>query len=476
VTAQEADEMAKEVRMGGFAQAQTRRGFTKARTNSAEQPVKLDLGVINTHINEVLTDLALGDAINDVARVVNHKDFIRQMEKTGNTWVVRAMDNWLKDTAAQEVLAGDVLSRAARHVRVGFTVSKLAWNIGTILLQPTGLAQSVPAVGYRNLLDAFSQMWKADWQGDDNIVAQVRERSAFMRTRGAGFNKDIQVTLNAIKGPGFTEAVLERVPWVRGLADGAGPQKAAEFFKNSFMGGIVAVQQIVDTAVWLAAYNKMKDQVDDVDAIQFADNVVARTQASAIFSDRTAFERGSLNTNTRQSEFVRLWTVLGSYMFAKANIAWEQTKKTSFRDANQVAKWMHDMFLLFVFEAIFIGLLRNTLPDEDDEDENVATFLAKESANGVLAGMPIVRDGASALSGFQGGGALGGFWEEVGKLGTQVNQGELDPALLKSLNNVGGTMFRYPSGQLNRIFDTMWKDMNGEDVETIDYILWRKPD
>lgn len=474
VTAQEAEQMAQEVRMGGFAQAQTKRGFTKARTNSAQQPVKLDLSVIHTHMDEVLTDLALGDAINDVARVVNHKDFIQEMERSGNAWVVRTLDNWLKDAAAQEVLAGDILSRWARKIRVGFTVSKLAWNIGTILLQPTGLAQSLPTVGYRNMWDAISQVSKADWQGPDNIVTQVRDRSAFMRTRGAGFNKDIQITLNALKGPGFVESILERVPWVRNLAEGTGPQKAAEFFFNSFMGGIVAVQQIVDTIVWLGAYNKVKDTMSDADAVQFADNTVARTQASAVFTDRTAFERGSLSQNTRQSEFVRLWTVLGSYMFAKANIAYEQTKKTSFRDPNQIAEWMHDMFLLFVFEAIFIGLLRNTIPDEEDEDETVLGFLGKESLNSLLSGMPIVRDGASALNGFQGGGALGGFWQEVGKLGTQVSQGELDAPLVKSLNNVGGVMFKYPSGQINRFFDTLWKDLDGEDVDTIDYLLWRK--
>ena len=474
VTAQEAEQMAQEVRMGGFAQAQTKRGFTKARTNSAQQPVKLDLSVIHTHMDEVLTDLALGDAINDVARIVNHKDFIQEMERTGNAWVVRTLDNWLKDAAAQEVLAGDILSRWARKIRVGFTVSKLAWNIGTIALQPTGLLQSLPAVGYRNMWDAISQVSKAEWQGPNNIVAQVRDRSAFMRTRGAGFNKDIQITLNALKGPGFVESILERVPWVRNMAQGTGPQKAAEFFFNSFMGGIVAVQQVVDTIVWLGAYNKVKNTMSDVDAVQFADNTVARTQASAIFTDRTAFERGSLSQNTRQSEFVRLWTVLGSYMFAKANIAYEQTKKTSFRDPNQIARWMHDMFLLFVAEAIFIGLLRNTIPDEEDEDETVLGFLGKESLNSLLSGMPIVRDGASALNGFQGGGALGGFWQEVGKLGTQVSQGELDAPLVKSLNNVGGVMFKYPSGQINRFFDTLWKDLDGGDVDTIDYLLWRK--
>jgi hypothetical protein len=475
VTAQEAEQMAQEVRMGQFAKASTKRGHTQARTNTAQQPLKLDLPVLHGHVNQVITDLALGDAVNDVARVVAHKDFVSAMEASGNQWVLRALDLWLKDTAAQEVVASDIASRFGRRVRTGFTISKLAWNLSTILLQPTGLAQSVPDVGYKHLRQAMATVIRSDWTGDNNVVAQVRARSKFMATRGASFNKDIQVTMNAMKGSGWIESLLERTPWIKNIADGAGPQKASEMIKNSMMGGIVAIQQVVDTIVWLGAYEKGKTQFgNDADALQYADNMVARTQASGLFSDRTAFERGTLGTNTRQSEFVRMWTVLGSYMFAKANIAYQQTKNTNMRDPVQVLKWAHDMSMLFIFEAIFIGIMRNTLPGEDDEDETVAGFIAKEALMGVLAGMPMMRDLGSTLSGFQGGGALGGFWDTVGKAGVQLSQGEVDAALLKSLNNVGGVIFRYPSGQMNRTAEALWRDMNGEDVEAMDYLIWRQ--
>lgn len=475
VTAQEAEQMAQEVRMGQFAKASTKRGHTKERTNTAQQPLKLDLSVLHGHVNQVITDLALGDAVNDVARVVAHKDFVSAMEASGNQWALNALELWLKDTAAQEVVATDVASRFGRRVRTGFTISKLAWNLGTILLQPTGLAQSVPDVGYKNLARAMARVIRSDWTGEDNIVAQVRARSKFMATRGASFNKDIQMTLNAMKDSGWIESLLERTPWIKNIADGAGPQKASELIKNSMMGGIVAIQQVVDTVVWLGAYEKGKAQFDnDADAMQYADNMVARTQASGLFSDRTAFERGTLGTNTRQAEFVRMWTVLGSYMFAKANIAYQQTRNTNMRDPKEVLKWMHDMSMLFVFEAIFIGIIRNTLPGEDDEDETVAGFIAKEATNSLLAGMPLMRDLGSVLNGFQGGGALGGFWDTVGKAGVQISQGEIDPALLKSLNNVGGIIFRYPSGQMNRTAEALWRDMNGEDVKAMDYLIWRQ--
>jgi hypothetical protein len=38
----------------------------------------------------------------------------------------------------------------------------------------------------------------------------------------------------------------------------------------------------------------------------------------------------------------------------------------------------------------------------------------------------------------------------MNKLGVQVGQGELDMALFKAANNVGGLLFHYPAGQVNR--------------------------
>ena len=468
-TEQQMDEMAQQVRFGSFAKAQTRRGHTIERTNSGGNPLNYNLSVLHSHIETALVDVTLGDAINDVSRIITHRDFVNAMQRTGNTWALKAMENWLKDTASQEVISSHFLSKAVRHIRVGFTMSKLSWNVGTILLQPFGLAQSIPDIGYRNMMQGIVAVNPTRWMGDNSVFRQIEEKSPFMRTRGASFNKDIQATQQAMKGSGWLEAVMESIPgasrWSQGFAEKA---------KASLMGGIIATQRVVDGMVWMGAYQKGKQQfTTDSEAIQYADSMVARTQASGIFSDRTAFERGTIDNQTRQSEFVRLWTTLGSYMFAKGNVAYEKTAQVHWRNPDEVFKWMHDMFMLFTFEAILIGLLRNMLP-EDEED--LPGYLAEETLYTVMSTMPIVREAASALGGFQGGGVLGSFFNDVAKVKTQAEQGEVDAPLLKSLNNVGGVLFKYPSSQTNRIFENLWEDMSGDDVEIMDYLLYREAD
>jgi hypothetical protein len=40
--------------------------------------------------------------------------------------------------------------------------------------------------------------------------------------------------------------------------------------------------------------------------------------------------------------------------------------------------------------------------------------------------------------------------QEIDRLGQQMGQGEVDAALLKAANNVGGVLFDYPAGQVQR--------------------------
>ncbi len=43
-------------------------------------------------------------------------------------------------------------------------------------------------------------------------------------------------------------------------------------------------------------------------------------------------ERGTASRRVHQTELLRIWTALLSYMLAKANLAYEKTQATSFRD------------------------------------------------------------------------------------------------------------------------------------------------
>ena len=83
------------------------------------------MAVLHKHINEVINMVALSEAVTEVQEVLASSQVRKAMEATGNIEMLQGLDLWLKDTAAQEIMHGDVMSRVLRATRVGFTSSKL---------------------------------------------------------------------------------------------------------------------------------------------------------------------------------------------------------------------------------------------------------------------------------------------------------------------------------------------------------------
>ena len=294
---------------------------------------------------------------------------------------------------------------------------------------------------------------------------QVMDASAFMRQRreSQSYNKDVSDTTSALMGK------MGIIPsWV-------GPM--GYYFTNK-------LQVPIDDITWLAGYRKgLKEYNDDHDqAVAFADDTVENAQTSGIFSDRSAIERGTLAPNIRQTEFVRMWTTLISYMLAKGNIGFERTQRMvrdvksqglSGRSILTVSNFAADIALLFLVEGLLVALIRGQWPDGDDEeDDDVLTFAGKTARDTAFGTVPFVRQVSSVMKGYSGGGTpIDSVFNDLGKLMKQADQGELDAAAIKAANTLGGTLFHYPSGQTNKFIDAYWKEhVDGEETSPYEYI------
>jgi hypothetical protein len=87
-----------------------------------------------------------------------------------------------------------------------------------------------------------------------------------------------------------------------------------------------------------------------------------------------------------------------------------------------------------------------------DDDERTAKEWAKAFGAellGTMAGTMIgIREAGSAIGGFYGyqGPAGTRVFSDSSKLLKEISQGEVDKGLIKSLNSVGGVLFHYPAG------------------------------
>lgn len=93
--------------------------------------------------------------------------------------------------AAGDSVTAEGAQRVLRHLRSGFSISRLACNVSTALIQPSGLAQSAVVIGKKTvakgLFSYVSDMPR--W------VREVKSVSPLMRERSATFERDIHNTV-----------------------------------------------------------------------------------------------------------------------------------------------------------------------------------------------------------------------------------------------------------------------------------------
>jgi len=455
----QAKEDLKQLASGGFASKQTSRGHVKERVGSGGASVLLDLGVIPIHIDRVIYDLALSGPVSDSNRVLNHKDTVAAFEKKGHKQAHEQLNMWLQSAASGELRRSDGAEGMLRALRVGFTTSKLAWNVSTALLQPLGIIQTSAQIGKMNTMRGVTKMLSHSWVGENSIFEMVKEQSDFMKIRGDTYNKDITEAHKLLR-TGLPSKIL--------------PDPVVNFFDASFFYMMTKMQRMVDVATWLGAQQQGLQEFDgDIEKANFhADRMVARAQASGIFTDRSLIEQGTISKDNQQTEVVRSFTALISYFMAKNNVALERIKKTDYKNPIEIVNLATDMVLLYAVEAVLVGLIRGHFPDGDeDEALDQIGFAGKEALNTLLAGIPFIREFASEANGFSAGGVLGSTAAEFGKLWDQAWQGEVDEPLVKSAVRLGGTFFKFPTSQPIKTGSAIAKALDGEDVDYVEYLM-----
>lgn len=430
---------------GWGATAQVNNGMTKTRAQTASgRAVRLSFSSITQQLRETSRLITMSEAVDASARILRHPDVTAAMKATGNNDTLQTLEIWLQDMASGPIFNTDLPNRAARTVKNNFTLSRLALNLKTVVLQATGLSQSAVTIGHMNMLRGAA----AYVRRPQAMTQQILEMSPFMQERRTTFQKDIMDFRNDVA------TVSPVVTGWRRFQDVAAQIGFEPIIRMQF--------HVVDVPTWLGAYQAglAKGRTQE-QAVHEADRMVARAQDSGLFGDRSAVERGSVSRNVRQADVVRMFTALAGYMLTKlnrANVVYLQARlgmqnaDTNTARAAIAFRLASDMMVLFAFEAVVMGLAYAAMTDEED-DEALAQFIARETALATIAGVPVVRDIAGAVQGFNDGGTYGTVTNTFAASVTQLLQGELDEAAIRSGVNLIGLTTGLPSTASMRAID-----------------------
>lgn len=455
----EADDFYNSIRTGRTAKASTRNGHTIERVGSGGRTVRLDTGVIQQHLRDVIRDVYLGDAVNYVHNALNGQAFREAVDATGMQEYRQSLEVWLKDAAAGEIGPRVWHEQAMRAARQNFTASVLTFKPTSALLQISGLIPASVVVGRNSLVSGLNQYLARP----RSMTNYVRESSGYMDARMRTHIEAVQTVMDAEAGR---------------FAAG----RAASIRFGYWMIG--RVQGVVDVVTWLAAENKGMALFDgDVArARNYADDVVTRAQGSGEFIDKSALQRGTLGDNVRQTEWIKAMTALQGYMIAKGNLAYEQTRKTNFRNPRQAMKWAANMVMLFSIEGLITAALTGKLPDDDDEDgrlDDTAEFAAKDFLASVFGSLPGGGVLVSQFRGYDSSGVVAGAWrsyaELIEKIGPDKDGNvDLDKAVVKAAVSAAGVTLGIPSLQINKTIDAIEAQANGRDVSPYEYLTGPK--
>jgi tetratricopeptide (TPR) repeat protein len=424
-SADAAAEVQRQIQQGLYTRAQTRRGHTKARSESTGRTLRYDFGeVIARHVSQVVHDLAWHEYLIDANRLLRAGAIEHAVRDHYGVETLTELKDTLRDIAVGGMAAGKG-SWFFDRVRHGTMIAGLGFNVFNAVQNLTGITQSMSRIGSKWVLKGAVH-WAGDAVRFEGAINEIHAKSDFMRLRAKTFLREINEMSNTISGKNSK-------------------LKATYFWLQR------KAQTVVDVPTWWGAYEKAmsQDKMDEAKAVALADQAVLDAQGGGQIKDLSGIQR---------TKGLELLTVFYGFFNTTFNNTAEAYGRTNFKKPGEVTLFAADMVLLYSLPALLSTLLKAALSGDWDDEEKLAKKIAGDQISyllGTVVGVREMTAGVQAATGTGEGFGYSGpaatrLYVDLFKLGQQAHQGEVDEAFLKSLNSVGGTLLHYPSGQINR--------------------------
>jgi len=432
-----------------FARAATAHGHTKARVGSGGQPVRLDLGVIAEHLDQVVHDLTHRKAVIDADRLLNRQEVQEAIIDAVGRPMYRQLRPWLHALANPDREAVTGWERILFHARHGTTVAMLGMAASTAVQQIGSWPVAIQALGPR-----YAASGLARFLGDAAKMGKATRfalaSSGQLRHRMTTFDRDVRDFTKKLGPKGAFPEVHRFLFLFTGLMDMA-----------------------VAVPTWLGGYQKaMAEGRGHEGAAAYADSIVRTTQGSGGVKDLAQLQR---------KEWLKLFTSFYSYFSNLANMMLEQVHETR---REGIVKHLPELASFFLFSlaapALVSELLAGRGPD-DDEGEDWPEWALKNLGLYAVATVPLIRDVVRyAVDGrgrFEMAPAQRAFEAPANVLKDlpEVLDEGPDRWWAKNVVDTVGYWGALPSRQAWITGTALYDWLQGEDVEPSEFVLRRKP-
>jgi Large polyvalent protein associated domain 22/Acetyltransferase (GNAT) family len=424
----------------------TQRGHTKARVAHAKYPVRLELGVVFQHLEQVLHDLTHHEMLIDVTRLLRDSQVSKAILDTHGDIVYRQIKEALNAITTGTPPQSSV-DNAVNFFRTRTQIAAMGWNLWTAAQQPLGMFNGMERVGPVWVAKGMKR-WLGDAATMQSTMTWITSVSPMMHERmgGGTMTQDLHDLRASFKLAGgwfdnLVRTVSRDTVTQQGITDG-------------FLWHIGLMQRVADVPTWLGQYEKsMAAGEPEARAIAIADQAVLDSQGGGQIKDLSSVQRGGA--------FARLFMTFYSYGNTVYNATARAAGQTNFKSPTQVATFLGHLGLLYIMPSVLTVALSRAFgkSGDDDDKNNLSEYLldvGQETLATALNTLVLVRelgalvqDGARGYEGPAGARAISLLFRTE----QQIAQGELDEGLAKALNAAAGVVFRYPAGQVQRTID-----------------------
>lgn len=410
---QDISAMADAMRAGGTAKKTTKHGSTIERVGFGGKKINLSIDVLFNHIDGIVHDITHWEAVRDVDRVLRNPKISEELNTSLGKPGARVLKDRLTEIAAGPIRTNGLgaWNRMLRHARLAATYSALGYSVRTALMNTMGLTTAIADMDARQISAGAYEFYTNPKQMTDFVLS----KSTYMQDRGEVLNRDVAYIRANLKGNTTFNKFKDNAFWLMTKTD-----------------------QAITRPIWLAAYRQGETMfTTEKEAIDYADRMVARTQGSG-------FDLDLSNVETR-NEFVKSMTVMFSAMNAIYNISAEQIKRYKGGKIT-LPQLMAKMSWLVVIPGLIELLIVGGEDDEPLPQEMVGSVIFYG-----LGLFPIARDIASYS---RYGSTFPTPIVELGKapidVVTQLSQGEVDKALIRSIGSAAGWAHIPGGAQMSR--------------------------
>lgn len=450
---------------GSYASKYTAKGHLEERKKhgGVGKEMFFDLSLIDRHFDQVIHDLAFREAVSDTWRLLNDDAISKTLKETAGVEAYKQLNNWLQHIAANGRSPASENSRILKHLHSGTSIMAMGWKLGTAVKQLFGYSWAATRISRPYLLRSIAEFYG---QGVLNPLRSertmtemrdfARERSLFMQTRSATFDRDIR-------------QARERV----------GKRALLRDVEESFFFFISAFQTAVDVPTWMAAYSQAMDgnvsefaAGDEAAAIRHADQAVRLTQSTGRQIDLAEIQaRGGL-----WNIFTMFYSAFSAQYNMMMDAAGQQKMGLTDRAVHIMQpKTIANLFFLLMLPAILEEMVmsEDLGPEPDDDIQNPFLWAAVRTLSQASAGVIGLRDLVSAMD--RGWGyeitPIGSAVVQLQRAAVDVYSGDADVDMWKGFTYLTGYGLKVPTRAMWQYGEAFALWAGGTDITLHDVIF-----